>query len=59
MEYVPRLNSIDALYHAANRYERDQEFRRNVPNPDAVAVQLRENARRIEQMHGERNNKRG
>lgn len=53
-EMVLRMNSIDSLYHAAQRYERDQEFRRGVPDPDWVANCLRENARRIEKMHEER-----
>lgn len=61
-ELVPRLNSIDATYHAAVRYEQDYNFQRPCYrehfypyNPQAVAAQLRENARRMESMHAERN----
>jgi len=53
-ELVIRLNSVDALYHAAHRYERDPIFRENVHNPEWVASSLRESAARIESMHAER-----
>jgi hypothetical protein len=53
MESVPRLSLLDAIYHAAARYERDEYFRRGVEQPNEVARQLRETAERIERMHEE------
>ena len=53
-EQVQRLNSIDALYHAAGRYERDPMIRATCANPDWVAQSLRDSAKRIEEMHAAR-----
>lgn len=52
-ELVQRLSLLEALYHAAARYERDEYFRRGVEQPLEVARMLRESAERIERMHEE------
>ena len=54
MEVVVRLSLLEALYHAAARYEKDEVFRRPVENPDWVANCLRESAERIERLRDER-----
>jgi hypothetical protein len=54
MELVAKISLLDALYHAAARYEKDEYFRRGVEQPEYVAHCLRESAERIERMHDER-----
>ena len=53
-ELVPRISLLEALYHAAARYEKDQFFRKGVEQPDYVAACLRESAERIERSRDEK-----
>lgn len=57
-EYVARVSLLDALYQAAARYEKDQQFRKAClvegGDPNYVAACLRESCERIERMHDER-----